>query len=522
MTSLWYRDVTLGKQGAVALLILLVAQCVLSTLVFSVFAQTSIIPAVTASERYDSNIFNRPKSLLAPGSKPEDFITTVVPQLNIAHTGSLMSGSLTGAGLITRYLNNPSLDFTGYNAGGILDLKNAANRVSQRITSLAVTGTYINTPFTNGFGATNAGGGLGTGFGTTAGGILNAGLVTNRASRQIYVLGVTGGYQLTSTTTLTGGYTYSHVFFGEQSGGANTALFNTTSHQGMTTISTLISARDTVGATATLSHIIQEQSSGGSGQGTFTTISETLNWTRQWTRELDTFLAGGGVIKLPVGSDIPGQSVKLQFVPTVTAVMNYSSFSGGLRDTGSSPGPFDGLPSLAGSLNPGGMMAPGAYTASMSYRYSIFPSYAFGAGPMNSHVVGATVVGGITSKLSGQVGMNLAHSIRSLPSSTSDTIGATITARYLIGPVLASLSGSWLFFSNSTDQTPTSQSSEYEFSKKVVLLAFSYAFSSESFFSMGEWGSIGRQGSAGGASTPSGTGTGSSPSGDGSGVLRKE
>ncbi|MGH9878481.1 MAG: hypothetical protein ACRD5H_12660, partial [Nitrososphaerales archaeon] len=479
-----------------------------------------IIPGLTVSERYDSNIFNRPKSLLAPDSKPEDFVTTVVPQLNIAHTGSLMSGSVFGGGLITRYLNNPALDFTGYNAGGNLDLTNAANRVSQRITSLSVIGTYVHTPFGTGFGATP--GGLGTGFGSTSGGVLNAGLVTNRASRDIYTLGVTGGYQLTGTTTLTGGYTFSKVSFGEQSGGANTPLFDTTGHQGMTTISTQISARDTVGATATLSHFIQEQSSGGSGQGTFTTISETLNWSRQWTREFDTVLAGGGVIKLPVGSDIPGQSVKLQVVPTVRAAMNYSSFSGGLRDTGSSKSPFDGLPLLPGTLNPGGMMAPGAYTATMSYTYSIFPSYAFGAGPMNSHVVGAMAVGGITSNLSGQVGLNFAHSTRSVPSTTFDTIGATIAARYLIGPVLASLSYNWLFFSNSTDQTSSNQSSDYEFSKKVVLLAFSYAYSSESFFRIGEWGGMGTQGSVGGTSAPSGAGTGGSSSGAGSGILRKE
>lgn len=518
MTSLWYRDVTLGRQGVVALLVLIFAQWVLSTLVS---AQTIIIPALSVSERYDSNIFNAPKSLLSPDSKPEDFITIVTPQINIAHKNSLISGRLFGTGLATRYLHNPSRDFTGWNSGGQLNLTDAAHQVSQRITSLSVRGTYQSTPSTTGFGA--AGGGLGTGFGSTSGGVLDSGLVTNRASRQIYTLGVEGRYQLTGLTTLNATYNYTKISFGDQSGGVNNPLFGTTGHQGSTGISTLISARDTVGATATMSHFIQEQSSGGSGQGSFTTITETLNWRRVWTQELSTTLTGGGILKLPVGSAIPGQSVKSQFTPTATAILTYSSFSEALRDAGSSTSPFDGLPSLAGSLNPGGVMAPGAYTASMRYTYSIFPSYAFGGGPMKTHVVGVNANGGITTKLAGQVGMNYAHSTRSLPSSTSDTLGLTVGARYLIGPVLATLTYNWLFVSRSSDDQ-LSQSSEYEFSKKMVMLSFSYAFTSPSlsFFRMGEFGSTGTQGTGEGVSTPSGPGTGSSPSGDGSGIQRKE
>ena len=492
------------RQGAVALLTLIIVQLVVSPLVS---AQTTIIPSLTVSERYDSNIFWAPKSLLSPGSKPEDFITTVTPQINIAHAGSLMRGSLFGSGLVTKYLHNPSRDFTGYNVGGQLDLADAAHQVSQRITSLTVTGTYRSTPSTTGFGAT--GGGLGTGFGSTSGGVLETGQVTNRASRNIYTLGVMGGYQLTGLTTLTAGYNYSKVSFGEQQGGVNNPLFDTTSHRGLTTISTRISPRDTVGATATMSHFIQEDSSGSSGRGTFTTITETLNWSRLWTEQLSTSLSGGGILKLPVGSDIPGQSVKSQFVPTVAATMTYTSFSEELRDAGASQSPFDSLPSLAGSLNPGGIMGPGAYTARMSYRYSLVPSFAFGAGPLKVHVVGINAIGGITSKLSGQVGVNYSHGTRSAPTSTFDTLGATVAARYLLGPVLASLTYSWLFFSREADQSLSSQSLEYEFSKKIVMLSFSYAFTGPLFFREG-------------ISFPSSVGTGSSTSGDGSGILKKE
>jgi hypothetical protein len=508
VTSLLSRDVIMRRQGAVAALTFLIVQWVLSTLVF---AQTTIIPSLTVAERYDSNIFFAPKSLLSPNSKPEDFITTVVPQINFAYQGSRISGSLFGAGVVTKYIHNPDRDFTGWNIGGQMDLTAVANQMSQRITSLSVRGTFQSTPSTSGFGA--AGGGLGTGFGSTSGGVLDSGQVTNRALRQIYTLGVGGGYQLTGLTTLSGDYNYSKVSFGEQgtqSGGVNIPLFNTTVHQGSTTISTQISARDTVGATATMSHFIQEDSSGSRGSGSFTTITETLNWSRLWTQQLNTSLSGGGALRLPVGSAIPGQSSKLQFVPIVAATMTYSSFAEGLRTAGSSlRGPFDGLPSLAGSLNPGGIVAPGAYTVTMSYRFSLLPAFAFGAGPLKTHVVGMNATAGITSKLTGLVGANYSHGTQSTPATTFDTIGLTAGANYLLGPVLASLTYNWLFFSREADPSLSAQITQYEFSKKIVLLSFSYAFMSPSFFNQG-------------LSLPSSIGTGRSPSGDGSEILRKE
>ncbi|HSL03139.1 MAG TPA: hypothetical protein VK901_06330 [Nitrospiraceae bacterium] len=514
------------RQGAVALLTLLILQWALST---HVSAQTIIIPALSVAERYDSNIYNTPTSLLSPGIQPEDFATVVAPQLIIAQAGSLVRGSIFGTGLATKYLNNPDRDFIGWNSGGQLNFTDAAHQVSQRITSLVVRGTYRSTPASTGFGA--AGGGLNTGFGSPAGGALNSGIVTNRASRQMYNLALASGYQLTGVTTLHGSFLYQRISFGGQQGGANNPLFDTTGYQGITGISTRLSARDTVGANATMSHFVQEQSSGGSGQGSYTTIGETLNWTRLWTQELTTFLSGGANFKLPVGSDIPGQSQALQVRPNVTARMTYTSYSEELREAGSSQGPFDdynspslassmglggglggGPGGLAGGLAPGGIMARGAYSATMAYRFTLVPGYAFTAGPQEAHVLALSARGGITSKLTGIVGMNYAHrSTLGEASSTADTVGVSVGAQYLLGPVLASLTTNWLYVSNSTPQTP-----EYEFSKKIVMLSFSYAFASPVFFRMGEFGSTGTQGSDENISAPSGAGTGSRPSGEGS------
>jgi len=67
---------------------------------------------------------------------------------------------------------------------------------------------------------------------------------------------------------------------------------------------------------------------------------------------------------------------------------------------------------------------------------------------------------------------------------------------YLIGPVFANLTYTWMDFSNSTGGSSLAQS-EYQFSKKMVMLSLSGAFSSDQFFRMGGFGSFGNAGSSG-------------------------
>lgn len=484
----------------------------------SALAQTIIIPTLSVSETYDSNVFYTPKTLLGPGFKPEDFITTVIPQINIAHVGPQVNGAFSIGANIAKYVNNPSLDYTGINTAGQLDLKKWANSFSQRISALSVRGTYQFTPSLSGFGATT-GGALGTGYGTT--GIsspIDTGLITNRVSMHNTNIGISGGYDLSRNTSLIASYDYTRLTFGKQSGGIDNQLFGTDGHTTTTTLATRVSPTDTVGTTATMSHYIQEGATGGGG-GSFTTISGMANWRKLWTQKLSSSIGGGGIFTLPIESPVPGQSIKSQFAPTGTVSVTYSSFSEGLRAAGLAPGPFDNLPRLTGSLAAGGALAPGAFTTSLSYNFSIFPSYALGAGPMKTHVIGLNASGGITSKLTAQAGMNYAHGTTSTPASSFDTLGATAGASYLLGPVLVNLTYSWLYFSSSFAESATAQS-EYAFSKKMVMLSLSYAFTSQSFFRMGGLGSFASQDPGESTTAPSGAGIGSGSVG--SGVLKKE
>jgi len=512
-----YRDTRPIWKGIGALLTCMAAQLAIG--IGGASGQTIIIPSITVSETYDSNVFFSPKSLLTPGSKPEDFITTITPQINVAHAGALLRGSLSVGGLVTKYMDNSDLDYTGINATGRLDLQQWAYKLSQRIISLGINGAYQFTPNISQFGA--AGGAVGAGFGTT--GIvspISAGLVTNRVNMQTINLGATGGYQITRTTTLTGNYNYTKLAFGGQSGGVDNQLFGTQGHQGTTTLSARLNPRDTVGTAATLSHYIQGAES-SSGESTFTTISGMGTWSRTWTQKLASSVAGGAIVTLPIESSIPGQSIKAQAAPTATASVNYTSVAEALRAATSVRGPFEGLPTLTGTLNPGVIIPAGQYTASMSYNFSVFPSYAFNAGPMKTHVIGANLFAGLTSKLSGQIGANFSHGSTNTPQSTFDSVAATAALTYLVGPVLASLSYNYMYFSNSATDILQNRS-EYLFSKKMVTLSLSAAFNSQAFFRSGGFGGFGStqprttpDGTSAPVTSPAAPGPSSLPSGSG-------
>ena len=150
-------------------------------------------------------------------------------------------------------------------------------------------------------------------------------------------------------------------------------------------------------------------------------------------------------------------------------------------------------------------MSPGQYTASLFYTFSVFPAYAGGVGATRAHVLGITATGGITSKLSGQVGLNYANSSGSVSVGSYDTVGLTAGLRYLIGPVLASLTANYLNYWSSFPNTA--------FSKEMVMLTFSTAFNSQSFFRMDGFGSWGTPSSGEGTSAPSGAEPGGGSSG---------
>lgn len=502
MTSLSYRDVgrwEMLRRVAVTLAALVPAYWATEG---TVCADTIFMPALSVTGTYDSNVFYTPKSAIPAGQKPEDFFATITPQLLVAHKGASINGSLAVGALVTRYKNNPALDYTGYNASTNIDVKEWVYKLVPRIENLNVLGSYQFTPSLSAFSATG-GGSFGGGFGGIVSGPLNAGIVTNRVTTTNYTGTISGGYRLTPVTSVTGSYSYNQLTFGSQSGGVNNLLFNTIGHTGTVGIKTRLSQTDTVGTLATLSHFDQGGASSGAAgiTTTFTNIIGMATWTKQWTRELSSTLGAGGIATLPIDTGVPGQTIKATLTPTVTSTVSYTSYSEQLRAAGAAltaqgfqaPIPFQGLPSLAGTLNPGGILPQGRYNASLGHSFSVYPSYAIGVGPTKVHIVGANLSGGLLSNLTGLVGLNYAHGTSSNPGTQPiryDTAGITTGVNYLIAPsLLAALTYEWLYFSTTIPQSATVQD-ESAFSKKMVMLSFAYVFNGQAFFRAGGFGNL--------------------------------
>ena len=113
--------------------------------------------------------------------------------------------------------------------------------------------------------------------------------------------------------------------------------------------------------------------------------------------------------------------------------------------------------------------------------------------------------------------MNYAHSGGSGEAGSYDTVGLTVGLRYLIGPVLASLTTNYLNFWSSSPSSSVSgvTASSTAFSKEMVMLTLSTALNSQSFFRMGGFGMRRTPSSGEGTPAPSGAepGGGSSDAG---------
>lgn len=82
-----------------------------------------VVPSVQVSERYDSNVFFASKSQLQ-GLTPEDFVTTVAPQvrgLYTDHENLVKVNAVVGA-VGSYYATNTGLSYVGANVGAVLDM----------------------------------------------------------------------------------------------------------------------------------------------------------------------------------------------------------------------------------------------------------------------------------------------------------------------------------------------------------------------------------------------------------------
>ena len=279
----------------------------------SVYAETNIVPWGEVRERYDSNVFRRPKDLLrdAQGNAPQlhDFVTTVNGGLALRHDSRDVVADLQVGGNYNKYVTNTNLDFFGAIVRGTVGLDRWVDQYV-RGARLNVTENFIYSPEQS-FGS------------SVAVDDFEGGLLTFRRSRLLNTTAFNGSYPLSRDVALEGGYTFSlrRVTRSTEGGDVATAtFFNTMSHTWFGGPRYNLTRNDSVAALYQQTFFTQERSEGGR-----TTTGSIISLLGDYTRVFPewTFTVRGGVTFVePVGRTFPSGSIRITTKPERDTVLD--------------------------------------------------------------------------------------------------------------------------------------------------------------------------------------------------------
>ena len=179
--------------------------------------ETNIIPSVTLSERYDSNVF------FVPGRNFEDYVTTVSPQLRVVHRRQLVEGTVDGGLTAEAYVKNPGINYVGANGSVKLNLDDAMNELVRGL-GLQISDTFYYTPQMPAFAAPTGGGEL------SAPSVI--GIQAQRANASVNSGTVAASYAVSPLLSFTSTYVDQRIDFknpiSTPTGGIQSSLLDTT------------------------------------------------------------------------------------------------------------------------------------------------------------------------------------------------------------------------------------------------------------------------------------------------------
>ena len=278
----------------------------------SIHAETNIAPWGQVGERYDSNIFRRPKELLkdAQGNarQLDDFITEVRGGVNLRHDSRDIEADLKVGGSYNAYVHNSNLNYYGGVITGDVGLDRWVDRYA-RGARLRVTQHLRWTPEQS----------VGTSIQVDD---VEGGLVTFRRSRILNTTAVTGSYPLSQDVALEGGYTFGLRRVTRRTDGGDVtgaSFFNTMTHTWFGGPRYSLTRNDSVAAFYRQTFFTQERSEGGR---TFSTNLITLegDYTKVFTG-WQFSIRGGVTFVEPVGRTFPSGSIRVSTKPEQDTVL---------------------------------------------------------------------------------------------------------------------------------------------------------------------------------------------------------
>lgn len=190
----------------------------------SVYADTKIIPSISVSERYDSNVFMAPSQFIPSGRQRWDFVTSLVPQVQVLNKDRQVTVDINAGVSGNAFVYNPELNFVTTNAGGVVNLDGWIGQFVKGA-KLQVADTFAYTPEPPAF--------LTGVKPSVTGDVFLRGIQAFRANTYTNLATLDGEYALSRRITLAGRYTNSLFRVGQvfaeqaQTGVVPIAFFNT-------------------------------------------------------------------------------------------------------------------------------------------------------------------------------------------------------------------------------------------------------------------------------------------------------
>ena len=250
------------------------------------YGETKWIPSLSLSERYDSNVFFAPGSLV-PGAKLWDFVTAATPSIAVEHKGRPVEGTLTASASGNVYMNNSGLNYVSTNVGLDLNMNELVGRLLPG-TTLRVTDSFLYTPQPPAFLTPQLGPGANP---------YVIGIQAFRANSSSNSGSVAGTYRWLPSTDLETSYTNSLIRFGSTFvSGTQSTLLNSNLQRVTGGFTFRISARDTTNLLYQYSEARYEVFP------SFTTHGVSVSYTRLLTPSATLMVGGGPTVVNPGNS----------------------------------------------------------------------------------------------------------------------------------------------------------------------------------------------------------------------------
>jgi opacity protein-like surface antigen len=292
---------------AVVALVALSALCfVRSFSVPAVHAETLFIPSLTVSERYDTNIWFAPAELLPPGTRLDDFATTLAGGIQALYKERDIEASLTAGGDFNAYVYNTGLNYFNTRLDGYVKMDGWIQQLVKG-SQLLIAESFRYTPESPGF------------ISGVKGNVVDdpflRGIQQFRANTFSNTTSANGAVPIYRNLAFDGGYSFSVYRVGSilAAGATGASFFDTTLHSFSAGPRYVLTRQDSIGLTYKRTQTTQTQANVAPGVGQdfdFTTQAVSASYSRtmpDWTAGI----AAGMVLIDPAHKTYPTVAINL-------------------------------------------------------------------------------------------------------------------------------------------------------------------------------------------------------------------